>query len=674
MLNVFYPENRYKENQQIISSTDEKFRNSIDKVIIELREATRQNDHRFRSLPGNNLWISDIAGRKGGRLLYFRKNNKLIIWGIGPDHNIEDEAERYFTNQDKENNIINGDLIDVTADFLTEKEKIEISRKTKVYAGNLSDNFLKEKLYLSDFQISEIRSANEFSLWDLKIIDDICRYKLWQYQKLHENISLAALNEDHLFGFLKGSNERLMIHLDPYQESIVNQNNEKSILIKGETGSGKTTILIYKAIYYAQAHPEQECILFTFNLSLANMIKEAIEELNGETIINLSIYGFIEWIEEISVNYLHEYRLIEKESSFDRYKVFESLYSEKEIKTLGFKEKSQSNFFLKREIDEVILEYGLDAEKEYLNIHRYGRDKIVGKKQRHIIWKIYLDYLELLQKENHISYNILVKSMLNICRSTDFEFKMDAIFVDEIQDLSPVCIKIISVLRKDKNSLCVLTGDFKQSIYRRSFRWSDVKLPFYGANVLNLKKNYRNTVEILDEACRLTEHFKINWTKPINSGRHGKAVERILYKAENKIAMLKTLINFAVNDQSIDFSDIAIFGVSRQVENLVNLLQKEGIPAVFLRKQDNHYSKNAVKVSTLHSAKGLEFRMVVLINIESELLNFKCTLERQKEINAVKLLYVGMTRAYDCLFFMLKENDNPENKLDKFLYCNQNNI
>lgn len=668
MHNVFFPENRYKENLQVILNAENKFKSSILRTIIELRESTRQNDHKFRSLPGNSLWISDIAGRKGGRLLYFKKNNQLIIWGLGPDHCIEDEAERYFNNLEKETQIINGDLKDVTSDFLTDNELQEIKSKTRLFAGNLSDEFLREKLFLSDYQISEIRSANEISLWDLNMIDDVCRYKLWKYYKLNENITLSAYNEEHLFGFLKGSNEKLMIHLDPYQEAILEKSNNRSHLIKGETGSGKTTILIYKAIYYAQANPKQECILFTYNISLANMIKEAIEELNGKAISNLSIYGFFEWIEDISKNYFPEYSLIEKDSSFDKYKIFEEFYSDSDIKKLGLKNKKETNFFLKKEIDNVILEYGLNSWKEYEKLHRIGIDKILGKRQRMIIWNIYQNYLAFLEKEQRLSYNLLVTKMLSYCNNKEFEFKMDALFVDEIQDLTPVCIKVISSLRKNKNSLCILTGDFKQSIYRRSFRWNDVKLPFFGANVLNLKKNYRNTVEILDEACRLAEHFKINWIKPLNSGRHGKQVERIIYKAENKISMLKTLINFAVNHQKIDYSDIAIFGVSKRIENIAYLLEKQGVPAIYLRNQDNHYLKNAVKVSTLHSAKGLEFRMVVLLDIESELFNFICTQERQKEINAVKLLYVGMTRAYDCLFFMLKENNNPETKLEKFLY------
>jgi len=668
MLNVYFPESRARENKLIIQDSDDNFRQALHRSVIELRDNTRPNDHKFRSLPGNSLWISDIAGRKGGRLLYFKKNNQLIIWGLGPDHNIEDEAERYFNSKEKENQVINGALCDVTADFLNKQELNEIQNKTRIFAGNLSDNFLKEKLLISDYQISEIRKCNEMSLWNLNTIDAVCRYKLWQYHKLPENILLSAGNEDHLFGFIHGTNEKLMIHLDEYQDEIIKQTAERSYLLKGETGSGKTTILIYKAIYYAQAHPDKECILFTFNLALANMIKEAIEELNGILVKNLNIYGLFDWVESLSDCYLDHNQMIEKDKSINRYAIFDSLYDQKTIKILKLKDPGKISFFLKKEIDEVIMEYGLQNSKDYLNHKRHGRDRRLGKNQRLAIWDIYEKYLDLLSEKKWTTYPLMMLSMLQVIQKPDFEFKMDALFVDEIQDMTPVSIKIISALRKDNDALCILAGDFKQSIYRKSFRWDDVKLPFHGANVLTLKKNYRNTVQILDEAYRLTQHFKIRWVQPISCGRNGKPVERIVYQPENKISKICSLIQFAVTDQKIEYSDIAVFGASSKIENIVELLVKEDIPAVLIRNQDNHYQKNAVKVSTLHSAKGLEFRMVILIDIETELMNFRCDDEKLKENIAVKLLYVGMTRAYDCLFFMLKENLNPQSKLDHFLY------
>ena len=62
-----------------------------------------------------------------------------------------------------------------------------------------------------------------------------------------------------------------------------------------------------------------------------------------------------------------------------------------------------------------------------------------------------------------------------------------------------------------------------------------------------------------------------------------------------------------------------------------------------------------MRVSTLHSAKGLEFRAVIIINAEKNLMDFKCNDLNLKKKIAAKLLYVGMTRAYDALFFLVQK-------------------
>ncbi|MDD3052393.1 MAG: 3'-5' exonuclease, partial [Candidatus Cloacimonetes bacterium] len=104
-----------------------------------------------------------------------------------------------------------------------------------------------------------------------------------------------------------------------------------------------------------------------------------------------------------------------------------------------------------------------------------------------------------------------------------------------------------------------------------------------------------------------------------------------------------------------------IFGPSTKIINLVDKLKEVDIPAVYLRNSDHHDFHESVKISTLHSAKGLEFRVVILLDIEKDLLNFKCLDEKLKYQTAAKLLYVGMTRAYDSLIFMIQDNceSNP---------------
>ena len=108
-----------------------------------------------------------------------------------------------------------------------------------------------------------------------------------------------------------------------------------------------------------------------------------------------------------------------------------------------------------------------------------------------------------------------------------------------------------------------------------------------------------------------------------------------------------------------------------------NSLESLGIPVCHFREDNFDIFQNDVKVITFHSAKGLEFPNVILMNVEEGVIPRKLdylldTEEIQSELSRERqLFYVAMTRAADNLVMISKTgkgsrflDDIPKDLLD----------
>ncbi|HEY7943529.1 MAG TPA: ATP-dependent helicase, partial [Casimicrobiaceae bacterium] len=91
-----------------------------------------------------------------------------------------------------------------------------------------------------------------------------------------------------------------------------------------------------------------------------------------------------------------------------------------------------------------------------------------------------------------------------------------------------------------------------------------------------------------------------------------------------------------------------------------------------LTNADRDESGNAVRLMTLHSAKGLEFRFVYLIGVEQGTLPHQASLDEGRLDEERRLLYVGITRAKErlCLAYAARSRRYGEviaNEPSRFL-------
>lgn len=234
----------------------------------------------------------------------------------------------------------------------------------------------------------------------------------------------------------------------------------------------------------------------------------------------------------------------------------------------------------------------------------------------------------------------------------------DAVLIDEGQDFEPEWLRLITQMVDPKSDSLLFLYDDAQSIYSRGlgFSLSSVGIKAKGRTTI-LKINYRNSREILEFAHCFLERFagdassEDKQTQHIDPKACGVSGPSPLVREERSF---DDEIMFAVRcirkwrNNGIALNDIGVFYTEKwQGSRLVRKLNNEGIPCHWAQtgqyKAKYDARQDKVLLTTIHSAKGLEFRRVLLVGV-GELGEASDRVQKD-----AKLLYVGMTRAREGL-------------------------
>jgi hypothetical protein len=240
-----------------------------------------------------------------------------------------------------------------------------------------------------------------------------------------------------------------------------------------------------------------------------------------------------------------------------------------------------------------------------------------------------------------------------------------AVFLDEAQDFGTNALRFAVSLADDRFNDVLVVADAAQNVFRRDFSWKQAGIQAQGRTHV-LRRNYRNTREILDFAHALlvpvgsTEETTLdledeNVIVPPEAAMRSGPVPSVLFTAqvsERAAEEAATLIH-----RRSAAKELAILYMGRkQGLELARCLKSKGVEFFFVTDPDHKENRDKtasahepVLLSTVHSAKGLEFPSVVLC----------CTPRGTEEVEALRsAMYVGMTRATERLV-VLAEEDHP---------------
>nr|WP_246169865.1 transcriptional repressor LexA [Alkalibaculum sporogenes] len=185
-----------------------------------------------------------------------------------------------------------------------------------------------------------------------------------------------------------------------------------------------------------------------------------------------------------------------------------------------------------------------------------------------------------------------------------------------------------------------------------------------------LTKNYRTTTQISSAAYKLIENDEtiknnVDFIKPSLLDRQGAPPT---YKYFKDNLTQQNFITHEINHLKSDYklSDICIVAKeNRLLDSILNGLQEANIPCELLNQTEPDFESEKVKIVTMHSIKGLEFKVIFLINLDEGVIPnnkiYDIDDEETIESEERKLLYVGMTRANELLYM------TSVNKPSKFI-------
>lgn len=170
--------------------------------------------------------------------------------------------------------------------------------------------------------------------------------------------------------------------------------------------------------------------------------------------------------------------------------------------------------------------------------------------------------------------------------------------------------------------------------------------------------NFRNTRPILEASNRILDSCesvkaKEEYISPQVTDKHGPKPQLVQYQDEQQ------QVNFIIEEilrlseqQLYRPGDIVILSrYKKAFDPFTRALGKAKVPFSYYRRPGFSILENEVKLITMHSAKGLEFPVVFLVNLAEG--TIPPSLEDPEMLEQERrLLYVSMTRTCDRLYLL----------------------
>lgn len=498
-----------------------------------------------------------------------------------------------------------------------------------------------------------------------------------------------------------------MLYLHKDQKEIVEADFAKPTILTGVSGSGKTCILVHRARHLARKYPGERIAVMTLNRALADLLRNLVDQIcTEEERKNIQVLAFYDYFKQLLHDLGPQFYLNQLIESAPESKILRqvirgvnpvNLANEVDILSGETSENTWDDFFDQKddEVHSKLLDAVQTLEAYRIDASRYLREECtlvrsaltVAEREKYLDGKTFPREGRAIPFQHSIRKDVrqiillfeewmLAGGVLDVVELTQAvtplwaeirklppQRRFRCLLIDEFQDFSTLDLRLLLHVPTSAENGLFLAGDTVQKILVKRLRLEDAALGKGNVERKEIRKNYRNSRQILKAASKLANHY-CDLAKA-----QGEEVEIL----DPELAQRTTCPPFAIktNDVVRKAWEIALEWLEQGATNawtvciataapetisVASILELKPI-GIRAKELTGDFLKNpeTLIVGTIQDLKGFEFRLVILVGCEAGALPSPGVPLEEAWREALRL-YVAMTRARDQVYFLYEMN------------------
>ncbi len=445
------------------------------------------------------------------------------------------------------------------------------------------------------------------------------------------------------------------VFLHPSQRQVVEQSFAGPARVSGSAGTGKTVVALHRAANILRREPRARLLLTTFSLPLANALEGKLRILTGEDkgiVPRVTVLPFKGAASELFTLALgHHPRAATEDQIRGALKTAAAQAS-----LTGFTPR-----FLASEWLNVVDAWQLANLDAYQEVPRLGRKARLGVKQREKLWPVFVRARQIIEAQGLLTWPSIFGKVTEHFGQRERKPFTHAV-IDEEQDLGVPELRMLASITPGGPDALFFAGDLGQRIFQEPFSWKALGVDIRGRS-RTLKVNYRTSHQIRQAADRLLPKVVLDVDQNEQDRRgtvsvfNGPDPEiQTFPDADRESKGVADWIKAAVAE-GIAPAEIGVFVRSNdQLARARAAVKAAGHTQLELSERLEQ-PQGRVAIGTMHLAKGLEYKAVVVMGCDDDVLPLQERIETvadESELDEVhdterNLFYVACTRARDRL-------------------------